>query len=338
MDKRISRTLPQLHLISYNKGMQTQKDYVGVDISKEYFDVALPAENTYRHFKFTNNLKGFKELFKKLSTDHWVVMEASGPYYLKLACWLHENGIGVSVVNPLVIKRFCQMRLVRAKTDKKDAHMIAEYGKAEQPAAWEPDQPFMMELKQMAAVLAQLTKTRTAFERQLEAFNENPAVSVICTESINKILEEVTKQEAAIEKQMQAVIKRQYGEIQKLLLSIPGIGPKTSALLIIASDGFTKFATAKQLISYLGLCPRIYSSGKSVRGKSKITKMGVPRVRASLYMCTRSAKSCNKACKELYDRLIKKGKRKKVANVAVANKLAKQAFAVATKKQFYNAA
>jgi transposase len=318
--------------------MKTQKDYVGIDISKDDFDVAITYNGVYRHFKFTNNLKGFKELLKKLNADHWVVMEASGPYYLKLSCYLHENGIAVSVVNPLVIKRFCQMRMVRAKTDKKDAQMIAEYGKTEQPAAWEPDQPFMMELKQMVAALALLTKTRTAFERQLEAFGENPTISATCIESINKVLKEVAQQEAAIEKQMQAIIQKQYGEVQELLLSIPGIGPKTSALLIIATDGFTKFFTAKQLISYLGLCPRIYSSGKSVRGKSKITKMGVPRVRASLYMCTRSAKRCNKACKELYDRLIKKGKRSKVANVAVANKLVKQAFAIATKKQFYTAA
>ncbi len=338
MDKRISRTLPQLHLICQNKGMKTQKDYVGIDISKDDFDVALSINGVYRYFKFTNNLNGFKELFKKLGVDHWVVMEASGPYYLRLACYLHDHGVAVSVVNPLVIKRFSQMRLVRAKTDKKDAQMIAEYGKTEQPATWEPDQPFMMELKQMVAALALLTKTRTALERQLEAFGENPAVSIACKGSINKVLGEVAKQEAAIEKKVQSIIQRQYGEVQKLLLSIPGIGPKTSALLIIASDGFTKFVTAKQLISYLGLCPRIYTSGKSVRGKSKITKMGVPKVRASLYMCTRSAKRCNEACKELYDRLIQKGKRKRVANVAVANKLVKQAFAVATKKQFYKAA
>jgi transposase len=56
-------------------------------------------------------------------------MEASGPYYLQLACYLHDAAGKVSVINPLVIRRFSQMRMSRAKTDKKDAKMIAEYGK-----------------------------------------------------------------------------------------------------------------------------------------------------------------------------------------------------------------
>jgi transposase len=65
-------------------------------------------------------------------------MEATGPYYLKLACFLYQQGIEVSVVNPLVIKRFSQMRLLRAKTDKADAKMIAGYAIAEQPSLWRP--------------------------------------------------------------------------------------------------------------------------------------------------------------------------------------------------------
>jgi transposase len=63
-------------------------------------------------------------------------MEASGPYYLRLATFLAEKGITVSVINPLVIRRFCQMRLARAKTDKKDACMIAAYGSTENPPRW----------------------------------------------------------------------------------------------------------------------------------------------------------------------------------------------------------
>src|SRR5882757_9940712 len=106
--------------------MQTQTNYTGVDISKSFFDVAVPNEELYRYYKFSNDESGFKELSKVIGSGSQVIMEASGPYYLRLACYLNERGIGVSVVNPLVIRRFCQMRLSRVKTDKKDSRMIAE--------------------------------------------------------------------------------------------------------------------------------------------------------------------------------------------------------------------
>lgn len=115
-------------------------NYVGIDISKETFDVAIDQHKGYAYHKKSNDVKGFEALRKLLSEDQQVVMEVSGPYYLQLATYLHENGIAVSVVNPLVIRRFCQMRLSRAKTDRKDAIMIAEYGRTEQPVLWKPEE------------------------------------------------------------------------------------------------------------------------------------------------------------------------------------------------------
>src|SRR5690606_4528270 len=87
--------------------------------------------------------------------------------------------------------------------------------------------------------------------------------------------------------------------------------------------------------SYIGLSPRIYESGTSVKGRSRICKMGMSRIRAMLYVCAWSAKKINKACKELFERLVEKGKAKKLALIAVANKLLKQAFAIANKNIFY---
>src|ERR1700749_1350886 len=153
--------------------MQSQTNYTGIDISKSFFDVAVPNGELHRYYKFSNDESGFKELLKVLGADSHVIMEASGPYYLRLACNLYEQGISVSVVNPLVIRRFCQMRLSRAKTDKKDAQMIALYGKAEQPKLWEPDAGYVLELRQMQAAVEGLNKSRTSMIRQKEAFSQN---------------------------------------------------------------------------------------------------------------------------------------------------------------------
>jgi transposase len=106
-------------------------------------------------------------------------------------------------------------------------------------------------------------------------------------------------------------------------------------LLIVISGGFTKFSNAKQLSSYVGLSPRIFESGTSVKGKARICKMGMSRIRAMLYVCSWSAIKCNKACKELYQRLLGQGKSRRLALIAVANKLLKQTFAIATKGTFY---
>ena len=311
-------------------------NYIGIDISKKTFDVAIPRHNGYAHHKFSNDHKGFKELLALLNQNgDWCVMEASGPYYLKLASFLHEQGFNISVVNPLVIRRFCQMLMTRTKTDKKDALMIAEYGKSQHPQLWTNEEAHMLELKQMQAYLDQLNKSKGALIRQEDAFNQNPCLSMFVKESMALMMAQIESQIKSIEKKMKSLINEHYKEQFKLVTSVPGIGEKAGLFLIVLSRGFTKFDNAKQLSSYVGLSPRIFNSGTSIKGKPRICKMGMSRIRAILYVCTWSAIKCNKACKDLYQRLVEKGKSKRLALIAVANKLLKQVFAVATKGELY---
>lgn len=97
----------------------------------------------------------------------------------------------------------------------------------------------------------------------------------------------------------------------------------------MVTDGFTKFETASQLCSYVGITPTIRQSGSSVRGRSRISKVGNKKLRNLLFLCSFSACKHNKACREIYDRIVNKGKSKKLALIAVSNKLLKQAFAIA---------
>ena len=106
--------------------------------------------------------------------------------------------------------------------------------------------------------------------------------------------------------------------------------------MIIVTDGFRKVDNYRQLASYAGLSPKEYSSGKSIRGKVHISKMGGKELRNMLYMCSLSAIKSNKACKDLYDRLKAKGKNGKLALAAVGNKLIKQCVAIAKSEQPYN--
>ena len=81
--------------------------------------------------------------------------------------------------------------------------------------------------------------------------------------------------------------------------------------------------------------PKEYTSGKSIKGKVRISKIGGRQLRQTLYMCTLNAKATNAACKELYDRLVAKGNNKKLALIAVCNKLFKQVFAVVKSGTLY---
>ena len=317
--------------------MKKTTNYVGIDISKLTFDIAVEnGQGKYVHHKLSNDDKGFKTFLKLLDKQiDQCVMEASGPYYLNLATFLNRKQIPVSVINPLVIRRFSQMRMMRAKTDKKDAVMIAEYGKTEQPKHWEPEAAYVLELKQMMAYVDQLNKNKTGFVRQQEAFKQNPKQSSFLNKSVQSTVAILDAEILKIEAKMEAITKEHHQKLSEQLQSIPGIGKKTSMQLIVLSGGFTKFENAKQLTSYVGLSPRIFESGTSVKGRAKICKMGMSRIRSMLYVCAWTAKKCNKACRELYDRLLAKGKAKKLALVAVANKLLKQAFAIASKKEFY---
>jgi len=316
--------------------MQTQTNYTGIDISKAFFDVAVAGSDKYKYYQFSNDEQGFTALLEVLPGGSHVVMEASGPYYLRLACHLYAKGIAVSVINPLVIRRFCQMRMSRAKTDKKDAGMIAQYAKTEHPALWQPPQEHVITLQQMEALVTGLQKEHTATSNQLESFLSTGMMD----KKIKALMQnELRHKQDLIDrliKEMAELAKKHYSRMLADLESIPGIGRKTAMLLIVVSGGFSRFDNYRKLSSYLGICPRIFESGSSVKGKARICKMGMSRIRALLYVCAWSAKRCNKACRELYERLLAKGKAKKLALIAVANKLIKQAFAVAINQSVYD--
>jgi transposase len=316
--------------------MQSQTNYTGIDISKLFFDVAFMAEGKYKYHKFSNDEAGFKALLKVLPDDHQIVMEASGPYYLQLASYLTHRGIAVSVINPLVIRRFCQMRMSRAKIDKKDAMMIAEYGRTERPGLWKVPEKHVIIMQQMEAILSNLNKERTALSNQLESFTHTGMLD----KALKKILlKELAHKEDLIKElnsSMEELAKQHYAEMLSNLESIPGMGRKTAMALIVLSGGFDRFDYYRKLSSYIGICPRLFESGTSVKGKARIFKMGMSRIRAMLYICSWSAMRCNKGCRELYERLVAKGKAKRLALIAVANKLLKQAFAIATQKTKYN--
>jgi transposase len=222
---------------------------VGIDISKATFDVALPTQENqqFKHKKFSNDESGFDSFYNCLPQDCHCIMEASGVYYLKLATYLFEKGVAVSVVNPLTIKYFARMRLMRVKTDKKDAAIIAEYGRAENPPLWKAKSAYLLKLQQLQALLDNFTREHGRLLNQKEAFTVSGIKNKIASKILTQEIAHKKKQISLIENEMESITKQYHQELFTRLKSIPGIGKRAAMMLIVISDGFTKFNSSKEL-------------------------------------------------------------------------------------------
>ena len=305
----------------------------GIDISKKVFDIY---NSNKGHLQFNNDEKGFTVFLKTLSKHSLVVMEATGYYHYRLAQYLDKNGVLVSVVNPLSVKRFIQMGLSKIKTDKSDAKAICEYAQMNQVPLYNALTNVQAECFQLFALLEVYLKQRTATKNKLKGEESLGKPSKVVYQSLRRNLKHLDKEIDTIELRLLELVKQEQQDQLTLLKSIPGMGVKTALFLIVLTDGFNKFDNAKQLCSYVGITPTIRQSGSSIRGKSRISKMGNRKLRSLLFLCSFSACKHNKACRELYQRIIAKGKSKKLALIAVANKLLKQAFAIAKSGRPYD--
>lgn len=313
--------------------MNKDKKIYGIDISKDIFDVFSIESG---HDQFKNDVQGFIAFVKSLQKEALVVMEATGYYHYRLAQYLHKKGIAISVVNPLSVKRFIQMKLSKVKTDKSDAKAICEYAIVTEVPLYNSISEVQAECLQLFRLLDNYLKQRTATKNKLHGENALGIPSKFVYRSLTRHLKHLDQEIKALESRLLELIKQDQQEQLTLLKSIPGMGVKTALFLIIVTDGFRKFEKANQLCSYVGITPTIRESGSSVRGRSRISKVGNRKLRNLLFLCAFSACKHNKACREIYERIVNKGKSKKLALIAVANKLLKQAFAITKSRLPYD--
>ncbi|WP_264541936.1 MULTISPECIES: IS110 family transposase [Flavobacterium] len=313
--------------------MSKDKKTFGIDISKDTFDVVDCSGNYYQ---FSNNLKDFLKFLKLLDATSHCVMEATGYYHYQLAYFLVDHHIAVSVENPLSIKRFIQMKLSRVKTDKSDAKMICLYGQQQELPLWFGYSKYQTQCLQMLRLLDTYTKQSAALKNKIQAEEVLGNPCKIVVSSLKKILKHLQKEIGLLEAELLVLVKSEQQEMLTKVESIPGIGRKTAMMLLVLTDGFKRFEDSSQLCSFCGLTPVIRQSGSSIKGKVRISKVGNSKLRNLLFMCSFTACKCNKACRELYERIVNKGKSKKLALIAVCNKLLKQAFAIAKSGVEYN--
>lgn len=298
-------------------------NHIGIDISKDYFDVALTLDSQPYQGRFENNRSGFRTFRKWLKKrgvkEASICMEATGRYGEELAQFLYQQGYQVSLVNPKRIRAYRESQLLRNKTDEIDARVIEDFCRTQKVRLWQPPAPEVVALRDMERRLDTLKEMRTMEHNRLQAGQ----LTTLVAETIREHIAFIDVEIAQLEEAMQKHIDGHPGlkKDAQVLTSIQGIGLKTAAVLMGEVKDIHRFEKAKELSAYLGVSPYVVRSGTSVRSRGGISKVGNARLRKALYFPTLTAMRHNPVIKAFSERLLAKGKPKKVVILASMRKL-----------------
>ena len=304
---------------------------LGIDIAKLKFNVCLINQSgKLKHRVLPNTSTGFEQLLEWLTRQgvHRVhaCLEATGTYSGPLSLFLHQAGHTVSVVNPAAIKAFAGSRLSRTKTDRVDAELIARFCRAQAPPAWTPPAQEVRELQALVRRLESLIEMRVMEENRLSSGITVGAVRQSLEEHLAYLAEQIKRAEELIRTHIDShpTLKRQ----SRLLGSIPGIAETTAALLLAEITDINQYRSARQVAAYAGLVPRERQSGTSVRGRTRLSKIGNARLRRALYFPAITALRCSPFFQAWAEGLQKRGKSKMSVICAMMRKLVHVAYGV----------
>ena len=303
---------------------------LGIDVSKLKFNVCLIREDgKLRHRVFVNNEAGFAELSQWLTRNHvpqvHACLEATGTYSEAVAIYLYDSNHLVSLVNPAAIKAYAGAQLSRTKTDKVDAELIARFCLTQKPQLWMPAPLEIRDLQALVRRLDSLIEMHTMEANRLSSGLSTMEVRNSLASHLKYLEEQIKRTEKLIRKHISN--HPQLKADRDLLLSIPGLGEATIARLM-SEINFHKYESARQVAAFAGLVPRLRESGKSVRGRARLSKTGTPRLRHSLYFPAITALRFNPVIKEWAAGLSERGKCKMQIICAVMRKLIHLAYGV----------
>ena len=309
-----------------NRARETSTRFaLGIDVNKETLALALLTDADQLHTKTVRNTTaGFKALLvwiKRLSNQAGTeqvhaCLEASGGYEEEAALFLQEQGLVVSLVNPRQIKAYADVQLRRAKTDRADAALVARFCQRERPVAWQPPTPAQRHLRHVTRALEALKQDRDRWRNRRR--EDGPA-----RQAFEAVLATLDEQSAALEDQIETHLEAhpERARLRDLLVSIPGVGSLTAAVVLSELGDVHRFESARQAAAYAGLVPSHHRSGTSVHRPSRLSKVGNSRLRKALYFPSLSAMRHNAAVRALAEQLQAKGKKKMTVVGAAMRKL-----------------
>jgi transposase len=307
---------------------------IGVDVSKAKLDAALlKPDGKYRSKVFTNEASGFQHLLQWIQANVpldeagvrvQVCMEATGSYHEALALFLVDHGLALSVVNPLLVKRFIEVDRVRNKTDAGDAKCLARFCQMTHPALWEAPSAGVRALQALVLRLHTLQEMLQGERNRLDV--AHGAVQ----QSIRDVMSGLQESIQAVQEQIRKTIDDDPDLKQRrdLLVSIPGLGDKTIPQILAYIGRPERFKNVKALIAYATLAPLIRQSGTSLNKNKGTHPQGHRDLRSALYYPAMVAGKYNPLIAAFWQRLKAQNKPGKVIVVACMHKLLAIAYGV----------
>jgi len=311
------------------------KQVLGIDVAQNELVVCLGRMSEdlltelYARKAFANTQTGFEQMtgwVKKL-TDAAIavqyVMEATGVYHERLAYFLAERHMRISIVMPNKISNYMRTLDIKTITDKTAAEAIARFGLERGLDNWQQPTPVYKALRQLTRERGQLIEERTVIKNQLHAEQAEARPNKASIERMNRRIALLNDQEKEIAAEIKVLVRSEekVNEVVDLLCSMPGVGTLTAVTVLGETNGFDLIRNKKQLTSYAGLDVKEKQSGTSVKGKPSISKKGNKYLRKVLHLPALAAIRCDERFKDISERLVGKHGIKMKAIVAVQRKL-----------------
>ena len=323
--------------------------FVGIDVSKDELVISCKVKGQFKTIKIENTLTATGSWLKEFGIkDKHFVLEHTGVYSQRIIHALHEQGALFSAVNSSVSRAMSNVLTKTHKNDTQDAQTLSILGQKLELKAYKMPDDIQKKRTESFSALESLKKQEGQLRNQLHAFEYRVSPNPVAVKALGDVLKSVEAAIGSLEKDILPPPATKSGDaaqaqpeqeqdpataIMDLICSVKSVGKVTAMSCITLYGDFQQFGTAKAFVKFIGLSPTEYSSGSSVRGRSSINKKGKSAVRSLLFNCARNAIQFNPVCKELYRRLLEKGKNGKAALTAVMHKLARLIFGVVRSKQ-----
>ena len=317
--------------------------YIGADVAAQTLSVCVLCAGGWHRLELCENTATGLECLQKTLTarfpdyvpaQYHLCLEPTGGYEQPLSLFAHEKGWQVSLPNPKHVRDWAKGLGQRAKTDRIDARLLARYAAERKPVLWHPTSAEVSQLDSLLERKRDLEQMLQQERNRKQQGAYRPQQAEAVTASVAGVLSHLEQALQEIEQAIAAHLKQHPTLSQQVrqLQTVPGVGRKNVLPLVVTLSRFAALTqgtgTAKALTAYAGLDPTTHESGTSVRGPGGISRLGNRRLRQQLYMGALGGKRGRNALRAFYERLVGRGKAKKVALVAAAHKILTWAWAV----------
>ena len=323
------------------------KLFMGCDIAQDSFNYCLrDASGIMQQGKVENTATHIRKWVSTLKKEHRLdlsqvifCMEYTGIYGLILIRVLYDRSCLVCVESAANIK--LSLGLQRGKNDKVDAQRISEYAMryTDKLKHWKPKRAVIEKLQLLNGLRARLIKSRNIISRHTNDVKRFMGKSEyeILKKGTQASLNGIEKNIKDIDQQIEAHIKsdENLSRLTRLVTSVKGVGMVTCSAILVKTNEFKDYSDAKKFACTAGLAPFDHSSGKSIRGKSRVSHKAHKDIKTLLHMCAIGCIGRKGELKDYYDRKVAEGKNKMLVINALRNKLVHRIFAVVRDQAMY---